>query len=162
MVPAEIPCLPLSALRSGVSCTATSVPRPLTGLLASTSTAGAAAEAALLRELPAGLRGVLWASPLPVSVAQQAQLRARQVTEVVKQMEAAAARIAALQRRQLQLRWDQVEAALASRLAPQFCYAISLSNAGQVTSNCNECALWSEAQYVCVVHSGLPVQLHAC
>lgn len=105
-------------------------------MLASTSTtagggaaAAAATRAELLQALPARLRGALRASHLEAAVAEVAQMRARQVAAAVRQMDAARLRVAALQR---QLRWDRVEAALASRLAPQFCNALSLSNGGQV------------------------------
>lgn len=65
-------------------------------------------------------------------MAEVAQLRARQVAAAGRQMDAARIRIAALQR---QLRWDRVEALVASRLAPQLCNALSLSKAGQVRDN---------------------------
>lgn len=123
----------IACLRS-TPCSACSVHRAFTGALASASqhsastvaAATAAARFELLHSLPARLRCALKAEHLEAAVAEVAQLRARQVKA---QMDAARLRIAALQR---QLRWDRVEALVASRLAPQLCNALSLSKAGQV------------------------------
>lgn len=78
--------------------------------------------------MSARLRGALRAEHLEAAVAELARQRTRQVNA---QIDMARLRVAALQR---QLRWDRVEALVASRLAPQLCNALSLSKAGQVGS----------------------------
>jgi hypothetical protein len=80
----------------------------------------------VLQNVSARLRGALRAEHLEAAVAELARQRTRQVNA---QIDMARLRVAALQR---QLRWDKVEALVASRLAPQLCNALSLSKAGQV------------------------------